>query len=75
MAWRSINTAPRDRLIVFAVPVFGSVHHPEKPREFLRWDTWTDDPSGDWDDEREIGWRMSDAMLWTECPVEFKEAE
>ena len=66
--WNPIKTVPRDRLIVFAVPVFGSEHHRERPREFIRWDTWTDDPSGDWGDERDIGWRMSGATLWAECP-------
>lgn len=75
MTWSDITTAPRSRLIVFAVPVFGSEYHPETPREFIRWDTWTDDPSGDWDDETEIGWRMSDATLWAECPAEYKEGE
>lgn len=73
MAWQSITKAPRDRLIVFGVPVFGSRYHPDKPHQFLRWDTWTDDPSEDWQEERESGWRMADALLWTECPGEFKE--
>jgi hypothetical protein len=68
MNWKPIETAPRDRLIVFAVPVFGSAHHNEKPEQFIRWDTWTDDPATDWEEERDIGWRMSDATMWAECP-------
>ncbi len=68
MNWQPIEAAPRDRLIVFAVPVLGSEHHSTHAGQFLRWDTWTDDPSTDWDEEREIGWRMSDATLWAECP-------
>lgn len=68
MSWRSVHEAPEDRLIVFAVAVFGRVDPLTSRRKFLRWDTWTDDPSGDWDEEREIGWRMADATCWTECP-------
>lgn len=66
--WQPIETAPRNRLIVFAVPV----HHARKgdgaTGDFIRWDTWTDDAADDWSDEREIGWRMSDATMWAECP-------
>ena len=69
MPWKPIETAPRDRMIVFAVPVFGSSHHDKRPEQFIRWDTWTDDPSTDWEEEREIGWRMSDATMWAECPA------
>ena len=63
--WKPIYTAPRDRMIVFAVKV-----HSSEGDEFIRWDTWTDDPSGDWSDEREIGWAMIEASFWTECPPE-----
>ena len=73
--WMDIKVAPRDRMIVFAVPVFGSEHHPISPKKFIKWDTWTDDPSGDWEDEREIGWRMADATLWAECPASLAAAE
>ena len=73
MMWNGMSSAPRDRLIVFAVPVFGSEHHPTQAGEFLRWDTWTDDPSDDWSDEREIGWCMNDAVLWCECPPVVRE--
>lgn len=65
MSWHPIETAPRDRLIVFAVAVFASPH---RGGQFLRWDTWTDDPAADWQEENEIGWRMVDATLWSECP-------
>lgn len=68
LVWKPIETAPRDRRIVFAVAVYGSDWAPT-PGQFLYWDVWEADASEDWEEEQEIGWRMDDADLWAECPA------
>ena len=63
-AWQPIETAPKTGRVVLALPVYSA--HTGK---FLHWDAWSDDLSGDPDEENTYsGWRMVDATHWMPLP-------
>lgn len=68
LGWRGAPF-PTSGRIIFAVPVYCSAST-ANPGAFSHWDVWADDAGDDWGDEREIGWRMSDATMWMPCPEE-----
>lgn len=69
--WRNVTELPVKGVFVLAVPVYGSEHHPTKPKQFLGWDTWTQDVDCDWTEEQEIGWRVDDAAMFCDAPPAY----
>lgn len=63
--WQPIETAPKDGRVVLALPVYGA-----HTGTFLHWDAWSDDMSGDHQEENIYsGWRIADATHWMPLPT------
>jgi len=66
MRWHPIETAPTEGPdILLAIPVYGSAHHPTKPKQFLQWEYAVIETCAVGStDEMECGWSPSQFTHW-----------